>query len=208
MSFAYLPWYTGDYLRDTRHLSTTEHGAYLMLLAYCWDQKGPAPLEERKLSGITNARSDDEMGALRRVLSEFFERTEDGWINPRMQAEIERSEQLSKARSAAGSKGYKARAKQLPSKRKAHASIPNPIPTPTPETLSQRNVVDTPSRAGPTPPHNASDINGKDTNRWDASDRGIDAKARELGVKAKPGETYFDLKRRLWAEINQRTRRP
>ena len=48
MSFAYLPLFTGDYLRDTQHLSCSEHGIFLKLLMHCWDQKGPAPLLEEE----------------------------------------------------------------------------------------------------------------------------------------------------------------
>lgn len=121
MSFAYMPFYTGDYLRDTRHLSMSEHGAYLLMLSYCWDAKGPLPLDERKLLGICNARSGDEIEAVRRVVIEFFVRMDDGWYNHRMQKEVERSEALSKARSEAGRSGYEAKAKQLPNKRQSSA---------------------------------------------------------------------------------------
>lgn len=141
MSFAFMPVYTGDYLRDTQHLSMSEHGCYLKLLMHCWDQKGPAPLDERKLCGIVNARSSDEILALRRVLEEFFTKMDDGWYNHRMQREIERSENISKARSTAGKAGYQAKAKQLLSKSQARASTPTPTPTttttPTPTPASQ-----------------------------------------------------------------------
>lgn len=141
MSFAFMPVYTGDYLRDTQHLSMSEHGCYLKLLMHCWDQKGPAPLDERKLCGIVNARSSDEILALRRVLEEFFTKMDDGWYNHRMQREIERSENISKARSTAGKAGYQAKAKQLLSKSQARASTPTPTPTtkttPTPTPAGQ-----------------------------------------------------------------------
>ena len=101
MSFAYLPLFTGDYLRDTQHLSMSEHGAFLKLLMFCWDQKGPAPLDERKLCGIVNARSGDEVEALRRIIAEFFVCMEDGFYNKRMQREVERSEAISSKRSVA-----------------------------------------------------------------------------------------------------------
>lgn len=102
MSFSYMRLYTGDYLRDTQHLSCSEHGIYLKLLMHCWDQKGPAPLDERKLIGICNARSSDEIEAMRRVLDEFFTRMDDGFYNKRMSEEIVSAEHYSENRSAAG----------------------------------------------------------------------------------------------------------
>ena len=139
MSFAYLPLYTGDYLRDTRHLSPLRHGVYLLLLMHCWDQKGPLPLDEQEIAGIANCRSADEIDALRYVVSRFFVQMEDGWYNKRIQTEIERAEVISRERSVAGRKGYEARAKQLPSKSQASASTPTPIPILSP-TLTPKKV--------------------------------------------------------------------
>ncbi len=130
MSFAYLPLFTGDYLRDTRHLTPLKHGIYLLFLMHCWDQKGPLPLDEQECAGIANCRSADEIEALRYILNRYFVRCDDGWYNERIQREIERSENISRARSAAGREGYQARAKQLLSKSQASASIPIPIPKP------------------------------------------------------------------------------
>jgi len=142
VSFAYLPLYTGDYLRDTQHLSCSEHGIYLKLLMHCWDQKGPAPLDERKLCGIVNARSSDEIEALRRVLGEFFVRMEDGHYNHRMQREVERCEVISGVRSEAGKKGYQAKAKQLPNKSR---TLAKQVPlTPSPSlSLNHTNTTNT-----------------------------------------------------------------
>lgn len=149
MSFAYLPLYTGDYLRDTRACSMAEHGAYLLLLIHCWDTREPVPLDEREAAGICNARSGDELEAMRRVLRRYFTRMDDGWYNRRMQLEIERSENISKARSEAGIRGYQARAKQLPSKSLASASNPIPIPTSTPSPLKPTVVPDGTTRPKP-----------------------------------------------------------
>lgn len=123
-----MPLYTGDYLRDTRHLTPLRHGIYILLLMHCWDQKGPLPLDEQECAGIANCRSHDEVDALRYILQRFFVRMEDGWYNERMQQEVERCENLSRARAEAGRKGYEARAKHLPSKSQAIASIPIPTP--------------------------------------------------------------------------------
>lgn len=144
MSFQYMALFTGDYIRDTRHLTPEEHGVYLGLLIYCWDQKGPVPLDERKQCGIVNARSGGEIESLRRVLSEFFVRMEDGYYNARMDREITKCEAISSKRKDAGIKGYqslaakrRANAQQVPDTCLASAAIPIPIPIPKEE---KRNV--------------------------------------------------------------------
>jgi uncharacterized protein YdaU (DUF1376 family) len=109
MSFAFMPVYTGDYLRDTRHLSMSEHGCYYLLLMFCWDTKGPLPLDEKKIAGICNARSGDEFEAMRRVLAEFFIRMDDGWYNKRMAEEVAKAEQISNKNREAGLKSAEAR---------------------------------------------------------------------------------------------------
>lgn len=143
MSFAFLPLYTGDYLRDTRHLTPLKHGIYLLLLMHCWDQRGPLPLDEQETAGISNCRSADEIEALRYVLDRYFIRMTDGWYNKRMQVEVERSENISKARSDAGKRGYEAKAKQLLTKSQASDSTPTPttISTTTPTTKNQKDIA-------------------------------------------------------------------
>ena len=152
MSFAFMPIYTGDYLRDTQHLDCAEHGIYFKFLMYCWDQKGPLPRDERKLQGICNARSGSEIEAMRRIVSEFFVGMEDGFYNRRMQLEVERAENLSNKRSKAGFAGYQAKAKllnkknvqaiakQVPSNCQASASTPTPTPTLTPTPTKSRGT--------------------------------------------------------------------
>ena len=157
MSFAYLALYTGDYLRDTRHLTPMRHGVYLLLLMHCWDQRGPLPLDEEDCAGIANCRSADELAALRYVLNRFFIRMEDGFYNKRMQAEIEKAHAIHLKRKDAGAKGYQAKAKHLPSKSLASASttttttIPPPPPPPAPaKPLAPGAVAPSPSgRAEP-----------------------------------------------------------
>jgi uncharacterized protein YdaU (DUF1376 family) len=136
MSFAYMPLYTGDYLRDTRHLTPLRHGVYLLFLMHCWDQKGPLPLEEQECAGIANCRSADEVEALRYVLERFFVRMEDGWYNKRMTEEVAKAEHVSAQNRAAGLKSADSRA-EIRRQRALNARstrvgnlIPNPIPTP------------------------------------------------------------------------------
>lgn len=70
--FPAMPFYTDAYLADTRHLTTEEHGAYLLLLMCAWRSKGcQLKDDDRQLArivGISSAR----WKRLRTVLSEFF----------------------------------------------------------------------------------------------------------------------------------------
>ena len=136
MSFAFMPIYTGDYLRDTRHLSPLKHGVYYLALMYCWDAKGPLPLDDQDIAGICNCRSTDELDALRYILERFFIKMEDGWYNSRMQKEIERAHAIGLQRQIAGAKGYQARAKQLHLQASASARASTTTPTTTTTTTT------------------------------------------------------------------------
>src|SRR3954464_15036987 len=48
---AWMPFYIGDYLADTAHLSTEEHGAYILLILHYW-RSGPLLDDDRQLARI------------------------------------------------------------------------------------------------------------------------------------------------------------
>ena len=52
MANAFMPFYTGDYLRKTRRLKAPEHGAYILLLIALWDEGGALPYDESELREI------------------------------------------------------------------------------------------------------------------------------------------------------------
>lgn len=59
MSLPYMKFYVGDYQRDTRHLSTEEHGAYLLILLAMWSAGGRLPNDDLRLAriaGLTPAK--------------------------------------------------------------------------------------------------------------------------------------------------------
>jgi uncharacterized protein YdaU (DUF1376 family) len=49
----YMPFWVEDYHRDTRHLSTEEHGAYLLLLMAAWEAPSNSlPDDDKTLAGL------------------------------------------------------------------------------------------------------------------------------------------------------------
>jgi uncharacterized protein YdaU (DUF1376 family) len=94
MSRAWMPFYVADYLADTSHLSTLEHGAYLLLIMHYWTNGG-LPNDDKKLARIT--RLDPRCFAnLRGTLSEFFD---SDWKHKRIDEEHARAaEKSEKAR--------------------------------------------------------------------------------------------------------------
>ena len=100
MKRAWMPLYVGDYLGDTGHLTTAQHGAYLLLMMHYW-RKGELPDDDRQLSKITKLPLKT-WSDYRPVLQQFFH---SGWKHKRIDAELERVLRVSEKRSSAGQKG-------------------------------------------------------------------------------------------------------
>ena len=100
MKRPWMPLYVGDYLGDTGHLTTAQHGAYLLLMMHYW-RKGELPDDDVQLSKITKLPLRT-WGDYRPVLQQFFH---SGWKHKRIDAELERLVKLSEKRSIAGQKG-------------------------------------------------------------------------------------------------------
>ncbi|SDT60363.1 YdaU family protein [Bradyrhizobium canariense] len=100
MNRPWMPLYVGDYLGDTGHLTTAQHGAYLLLMMHYW-RKGELPDDDRQLSKITKLplRTWCEYRA---TLQDFFH---EGWKHKRIDAELEKMMRVSAKRAIAGQKG-------------------------------------------------------------------------------------------------------
>ena len=100
MSRQWMPMFWGDYLADTRHLSTLQHGAYLLLIAHYWQQRG-LPNDDHQLATITGLSVRDWLRH-KPVLQKFFV---DEWRHERVDRELQLRDEAHVRRITAGSKG-------------------------------------------------------------------------------------------------------
>lgn len=77
MSLAWMPFYVDSYLSDTRHLSTLEHGACMLLAMRLW-RKGSLPQSEKMIAKYAGL-SAEEWGVSRDAILGFFQIGEDGY---------------------------------------------------------------------------------------------------------------------------------
>lgn len=108
--------YWRDYVADTGHLSTEEHGAYLLLIAHYWLSGKPLPKDDAALARLARATAA-RWRAIRSAVMAFFRLTDDGWRHKRIDQELAKAEQVSSARRASGRIG----GQQSASKRQANA---------------------------------------------------------------------------------------
>lgn len=82
--------YIGDYMADTMHLSTLEHGAFFLILSAYYKNKGPLPDNDSKLACIARMTLSD-WSAIRSTIAGFFEIANGLWTQKRAEAEIRKA---------------------------------------------------------------------------------------------------------------------
>ena len=80
----------GDYIRDTVSLTMTEDGAYNRMIDQVYQSEKPLPLDKKLIYRLARAGSTADRKAVDFVLSSFFQETAEGYIQKRVQQEIER----------------------------------------------------------------------------------------------------------------------
>lgn len=103
----YMQLYVADYLADTPHLTTEEHGAYLLLMFNYWQTGRPLP--KSRLAGIAKL-SNERWTDVERTLNEFFLDTGSEWIHERIERDLLAVKGAQSQRSTAGKKSAEARA--------------------------------------------------------------------------------------------------
>jgi uncharacterized protein YdaU (DUF1376 family) len=113
MSPPWMPWYWGDYHKDTQDLDTTQHGAYMLLIGHYW-QHGGLPDCDRELATIAKL-SEYKWKKMRETIAKKFK---ENWRHKRIDAELLKAEHKIIQRSIAGARGgfatAIARAKAVP----------------------------------------------------------------------------------------------
>ena len=133
--FPMLPLWTDAYLADTTHLTTLQHGAYLLLLITMWRAKGCRLHDDDKLLAKYTRTTPVQWAKLKPVLENFFIIKDGWWRNKRINKEIIFVNRKRRQRVAAG------HASALKKKNRGSTSVdfpchetstPTPTPTPTP----------------------------------------------------------------------------
>lgn len=96
----WMPLYIGDYLADTGHLTTTQHGAYLLLMMHYW-RKHELPTDDKQLAAIAKLPLRIWLDSKETIQAFFF----DGWRHKRIEEELEKRFAVSSKRAEAGAKG-------------------------------------------------------------------------------------------------------
>jgi uncharacterized protein YdaU (DUF1376 family) len=122
MSAPFMQLYVGDYLRDTRHLTAEQHGAYLLLLMAAWNAGGRLSNDPRKLARLA-ASTPSRWAKISADVLEFFEVEGDHITNRRLTLELKKASEKSIKRAEAGTRGGNAKALKSNEARLANATV-------------------------------------------------------------------------------------
>lgn len=109
MNAPFMQLYVGDYLKDTRHLTAEQHGAYLLLLMSMWAHGGDLPNDPKKLARLACCTASRWARISADVLA-FFEVDGDVITQARLRFELKKALEKSIKRAEAGTRGGDAKA--------------------------------------------------------------------------------------------------
>jgi uncharacterized protein YdaU (DUF1376 family) len=104
----WMPLYVADYISDTMHLTTEQHGAYLLLLMSAWRNKGVLNNDDFELSSVTKMNQKNWQKN-KQILLKFFTQKDNILISERLVKEYEKATNNSYIKSVSGKSGAKKR---------------------------------------------------------------------------------------------------
>lgn len=146
----YMQLYVADYLADTMHLTTEEHGAYLLLIFNYWQTGRAIPVS--RLARIARL-SDERWTVVERSLNEFFNERSGEWVHDRIERDLEAVHATQTQRSAAGKASAEARAARAQARKtKAVNERSTPVEIPLNENSTIRDTDTDTDIKPPLPP--------------------------------------------------------
>ncbi|MCI0747198.1 MAG: DUF1376 domain-containing protein [Verrucomicrobia subdivision 3 bacterium] len=101
--------YIGDYLKDTLHLSTFEHGVYFLLIIAYWTNGSPLPDDNVQLANIARLTLDQWLAVRPRMTDRFFQVQGGQWHHKRIELELLKAKADLETKHERGKKGADAR---------------------------------------------------------------------------------------------------
>lgn len=150
MSLPYFPLYVADYALDTMHLSTVEHGAYLLLLMQAWSRPGCALPDDDALMRKLTRLDAKGWAKIKPTVMAFWDLEDGYWTQGRLKKEWDRVTKLADVARSNGKKGGRPKSleKQGVEKPTGFVSV-NPAET-QPLTIQNQNQnqIKTPPKGG------------------------------------------------------------
>ncbi|WP_176729472.1 DUF1376 domain-containing protein [Pseudomonas putida] len=180
----YMQLYVADYLADTMHLTTEEHGAYLLLIFNYWQTGKGIPVT--RLARIARL-SDERWTVVERSLNEFFNERSGEWVHARIERDLDAVHAAQNQRVAAGKASAAARkAAAKPQKQRARNARSTPVESPLNESLTIRDTdTDTDLKETP-PPAREDDFDSRVrfamTADWQPSQKTFQAVLLQMGI--------------------------
>ena len=129
--FPALPLWTDAYMGDTSHLTTIEHGAYLLLLIVAWRSRDTRLPDDDRLLARYAKMTPAQWRRTRPIIEPFFDVEGGYWVQGRLTDEANAVRQLYESRAAAGRASALKRKGRHSTKRQRSVNAPiAPIPTP------------------------------------------------------------------------------
>lgn len=137
----------GDYAKKAGRLSMQEHGAYTLLIDACYDRER-FPTEAEAIEW-TWARSEEEIAAVKFILSRFFVLNDGVYVQDRIREEIAKYHENATTNARIAKEREEKRKKRERIVHEACSSVNEPPPNQEPRTINQepRTIIDAPQSA-------------------------------------------------------------